>query len=257
MRRLSSLGLGFVLLGCAQVALGAELITNGNFESFSSGLPTSWSYTQGDGPATLQNSANSPFTNIYPTGSNDLLFTDTAATGLAPIILQSFTSQSGTIYASWDFNFSSLTNGNYWVLQIDDAITAATRFDMDFTGGVFAFEESGVGFTPVTSLTANTWYQVTVALNIANDTLSGTITPQSGVSVPFSGSFRVTGVTSLSRLVFIDISAGDGTGQNANIQLDNVSVNTVAPVPEPSTIALSILAIGAGLIAQRIRRRAI
>jgi len=253
--RIRDLFLAAAVLCSIQQAFATELITNGNFELFTSGNPTGWTYTQGDGPGTLQNAANSPFTNIYAAGSNDLLFTDSAASGFSPILLQTFATQSGTtIFASWDFNLASL-NGNMWVVQIDDSASAAIRFDMDFTGGTFAFEQNAT-FTTVTSLTANTWYNVQVALNITNSTLSGTITPFGSSAVPFSGNFRITGVPTLNRFVFIDISQGTGAGQNGNIQLDNVSVNTVL-VPEPSTIALSILGIGSVLIAKRFRRRAI
>lgn len=231
-------------------ATAVELISNGNFETFSGGLPTAWTYTQGDGPSTLQNSANSPFTNIYPAGSNDLLFTDTSATGLSPFILQNFSSQTGTIYASWDFNLAS-TTGNNWIVQIDDSVTAALRFNMDYTAGTFAYE-SNATTTPVISLTSNTWYQVLLTLDIATDTFSGTITPFGGSPTAFGGGFRVP-VPTLDRFLFIDISNGDGSLQNANIQLDNVSVNT-EQVPEPSTVILALTGIGLMAI-RKFRRR--
>src|SRR5688500_3536514 len=65
--------LSLLMHDAAEPSPAVELISNGNFETFSGGNPTSWSYTQGDGPATLQNSANSPFVNIYSGGANDLL----------------------------------------------------------------------------------------------------------------------------------------------------------------------------------------
>lgn len=242
----------------APVSKATELIANGDFSAFTGGLPTSWTYTQGDGPATLQNAANSPFTNVYPAGTSDLLFTDTAsaAAGLTPYILQTFASQSSgtTIYVSWEFNLSSLT-ANPWVVQVDNSFSAATRFDMDFTGNTFAVETGGGAFAVVTTLTADTWYQVTVALDIGAGTLSGTITPQSGVAVPFSAPWRIP-TTTLDRFVFIDLS-GNATGgsQNSNIQLDNVSVNTVAPVPEPSVIALALLGFAGVTVVKRRGRK--
>ncbi len=242
-------------LFCAHRVLATELITNGNFSSFSGGLPTSWSYTQGDGPATLQNAANSPFTNVYPTGTSDLLFTDTAASGVEPNIIQSFASQTGTIYVSWDFNLSSLT-GNPWVVQIDNSVAAALRFNIDYTGGTFALEQSGGMFTAVGgALTPGTWYQVAIAVDIAAQTFSGTLTPQAGVAIPFNGLFRQP-AASINRFVFIDISppGGNGSGTNSDIQLDNVSVNTTAPVPEPSTMAFALLGVAGLAVVQRFRR---
>jgi hypothetical protein len=236
-------------------ALATELLTNGNFEVNSAGLPTGWTYiTNGDGPATLQNAANSPFTNIYPGGANDTLFTDGTSAAVSPILLQNFASQSsGTIYASWDFNLASLTNGNYWTIQIDDSASVSLRFDMDITGGFFAYEANAV-FNNVLALTANTWYQVTVALDITNHTFNGSITPFGGSSTAFSSNTWRINTGTLNRIIIDDVN---GSPQNANIQFDNLSVNTVAPVPEPSTLALLALGIGGAFFAKRLRRRAI
>lgn len=212
-------------------SFGAELITNGNFEgAFSGGAPASWTYTQGDGPANLQNAANSPFTEVYPAGTKDLLFTDSGASNFGPNLIQMFPTQSGTIYASWDFNLDSLTGGEYWTVQIDDTTSASLRFDMDYTGGMFSYEADAV-FKDVLALQADTWYHVALTLDIPTASFTGTITPDGGSPTAFGDNFRIS-TTVLGRFVFIDLS---GNGQNAPIQLDNVSINTV---PEPTSILL-------------------
>ena len=92
-------------------------------------------------------------------------------------------------------------------------------------------------------------------LQVSLQVFSGTITPQAGTAVQFSGAWRNSTGT-LNRFVFIDISppGGNGSGQNSNIQLDNVSVNTVAPVPEPASIGLPLLGLaGIAAISRRAR----
>jgi hypothetical protein len=235
----------FVWLTASSPAV--ELITNGDFESFSSGNPTGWTYTQGDGPATLEIAVSSPFSNIYPFGSSSLLFTD-GASGSSPILLQSFTAQTAPVFAAWEFRLDTMT-GNPWCVQIDDSVVAATRFNMD-AAGQFQIETTGGGFADILALTANTWYQVYAKLDRGGfaglGRITGTIQPFGGAATAFETTFRATGSLSINRFVFIDIAPGTG----GEILLDNVSVNTI---PEPSAAAL-LLAGAAGAIVLRARR---
>lgn len=83
---------------------------------------------------------------------------------------------------------------------------------MDFNGtsGQFTYETSGGATGNVLSLSANTWYEVTIALNITTHTFTGTITPQSGSATPFSAAWRIS-TSTLNRFVIDDVS---GAGQN-------------------------------------------
>lgn len=230
-RTIQRIGLaGLVWLGFTMPMQAQLLTTNGNFEAFTAGLPNAWPYTQGDGPATLQNFANTPFpSTFYGPGTQSIRFTD-GAVAVQPFVLQSFATQTGVIYATWDFRLSGPLTGNYWTVQIDDSATVHTRFNMDQVGNFTC--ETPLGAISVLALNPNIWYQVILELNTATDTFSGTIQPFGGASTPFAGAYRIS-ATSLNRIVLVDATAP----QNAPIEFDNVAIS-LSPVPEPSTLAL-------------------
>ncbi len=239
---------------CTLVAFGrvethaTELLTNGSFESFTGGNPTGWAYTQGDGPLTLQSGVTSPFTNVYGAGANSLGFTDGATTAFSPNIIQSFASQTlTTIYARWDFQMTSLT-GSAWTVQIDDSASASNRFNMD-SGGTFGYENSVGANQSLMTLSSGVWYQVLVALDIGPGTMTVSITPFGGSTVTSPSVLWRVQTATLNRVVFIDLN----TAANGGMQLDNFSVNTVAAVPEPGTLAAGAL-LGA-LVGRRLLRR--
>ena len=236
---------------------GANLLLNSGFESSTAGLPNSWTYAQGtDGPATLQSTPSSPFININPFGAASVLLTDGATTTVTPNLLQSFTTQTGGILnVAWDFRFNSKT-GSPWSVQIDDTVTAQTRFNMDSAGN-FVVENTSGSTTTIMALAANTWYQVQLALDMSNKTLSGTITSESLVTTAIGNqSWRVTGGSaSISRVLILDDT---GTAAAAgNLLIDNFSADRTAfaapaIVPEPS--ALLLLGLGGAFAAARRRR---
>lgn len=239
----------------------ANLLGNGNFEANTGGLPDGWTYTQGDGPATLQSGTVSPFTNIYPTGTASALFTDGSSTTVTPLLLESFTNQNGGIlYVAWDFRLSALT-GNPWAIQIDDSATALLKFDMDRTASNFFSVETDTPFSGsyanTMALQANTWYQVQLTLDLTNKTVSGSITSESFVSTPIATTtWRTTpgGTQNLNRVVILDDTLT--TNAAANIVFDNFAVDRTAfaPAPEPSA-ALLLVACGMVTAARRTRRR--
>lgn len=235
---------------------GVALLVNGGFENQTGGLPNSWTYSQGDGPSTLQSSTVSPFVNIHPTGLSSILVTDGASTTVTPNVIQSFTTQtSGILYAAWDFRLNSMT-GSYWGVQIDDAITAQTFFRMD-DGGNFVVENPSGATTTVMALTTGTWYQVQLALDLSNKTLSGSITSESGTTTPIPNqSWRVTaGSSSINRVVILDnpvSGAAAGGILFDNFQVDRTAFAPASIVPEPSrTVFLGM----AGLVICIWRRR--
>jgi hypothetical protein len=250
MRRFQSLSAALIALSIfTSHANSAELLTNGNFELFTSGQPNSWPYGMASGgPTNLQDGTNSPFTSVYPAGSNSVMIWDLATEPnyTHSTLRQSFTNQTTTTYVSWDFQLGALT-GNRWSVQVDDSISALTRFDMDAPGGKFAFQQNFAS-VEVMSLVANLWYHVEVALDPTTHTLAGTIRPQNGLDTPFSGGFGFAAGNSVNKVILYD----ETPGVNATIRYDNFSVSTTPyQVPEPSTVILLASAAGVLLAARR------
>lgn len=239
--------------------MAVNLITNGGFEISTGGLPNSWTYAQGDGPATLQSTPSSPFININPFGAASVLFTDGATTAITPDLLQNFTTQTGGILnIAWDFRLNTKT-GNPWGMQIDDSVTAQTRFNID-SGGNFVVENTSGATTTIMPLAANVWYQVQLALDLSSKTLSGSITSESLVSTPIaSQSWRVTsGSANINRMLIADEPL-TASGVAGNILFDNLAADRTAfaapaVVPEPSAMLLLGFG-GMAAAAKRWRRR--
>lgn len=231
---------------------GANLLLNSGFESFTSGVPNSWTYTQGDGPASLLSASSSFFTNINPAGASSTLFTDGSTTTATPLLLQSFTAQtSGILNVAWDFRLNTMT-GNPWSVQIDDSTSALIKLNMD-GGGNLTVDNNGGGTTTVTSLQTNTWYQVQLALNLDAHTLSGSITSQSFTTTPISSqTWRLPVNNVISRVVLLDDSVS--AAQAGNIQFDNIAVDRTAFAPAPEPSAFLLLGLGGLFVAGRRRR---
>lgn len=230
------------------------MLVNGSFENMTGGLPNNWTYTQGDGPATVQSATASPFNNIHGGGSVSVLLTDGTSSAVTPDLIQSFATQTGGIlYAAWDFRLNSLT-GNQWGVQIDDSTTVQTFFRMD-NGGNFVVENNSGATTTIMALTTNTWYQVQLALDLSLKQLSGSITDEFGnVTAINNQMWRVlAGSSSINRVVILDNYLN--TNQAGSILFDNFAVDrtafAAAATPEPSRLML----LGCGLVALLARRR--
>src|SRR2546422_252058 len=93
--------LALLMAGAFAVMIGrvtaAELIVNGNLESFSGGIPTGWTYRRFDGPASLMSSVHSPFQNVYAESTSSALLTDGNTADGDPGLVQYVTPTSGVV----------------------------------------------------------------------------------------------------------------------------------------------------------------
>ena len=227
-------------------ASSAEILTNGNFESFSSGNPTSWTYTQGDGPATLESSASvSPFTDVYPFSTRSVLLTEGSDTNFTPNLRQSFTPQTGSVLFSFEFRLSSLAGDPWLCVPANSANFSLNNLRIGGASGNFALSD-GSGFPDILALSTGTWYQVSMTFNFAASSYSGSITPFGGGPSTWSNRSFLT--ASLATPNVASVSFGDLSSMVANgpIAIDNASI-----VPEPPTFALLALAGGVTLVMRR------
>lgn len=226
-------------------AQGVELLTNGNFESFTSGLPTSWTYFRGDGPATLESTANvSPFTNVYPSSTRSLLFTD-GSTDSLPDLNQFFPAQTGSVLLSFEFRLSAFAGDPWLCLPDTSGSLVLTNIRFGGSAGTFSLIDN-TGFTTILNLTVGTWYQVSVLFNLPASTYSGSVTPFGGSATTWTNRV-LTQSANFGRVDFDDLTSA----QNGPVAIDNVSVQAV---PEPSALAFGTLTVLSAL-ALRLRRK--
>lgn len=243
----AAISVGTLALVVAPHPAKAEVTNNGRFETFTSGLPTGWTYTTGDGSAILQDTTTvSPFTNVYGTSTSSVALQDGTTTVGTPILSQTFTTQTGTVIMSFDFRIggsgaqpwlitgSSDTAGNFNNIRIDDV--GQFRLN-DATSATFA-----------TPLTIGTWYQVAIVLDYVAQTYSGSITPFGSSAITWTNRQMFNGAAANLARISVGDSFGTASQQNSTLWLDNISV-----VPEPTSIALLVLS--ASLISQRRLRR--
>lgn len=237
--------------GTATAAATSPLILNGNFESFTGGLPDSWEYVQGQGPAILKSSLQSPFTNVYPAGSSSVLLTDGISgdfNGFTPWLLQRFTPQTGPIEFSFDFRLESL-DGEVWHIALEDDIGSVIVFEIgvrredrpndacrtsglprgDYELYIFSGRPQQCHDTYVGPLTAQLWYHVRLTADPLSSTFSGSVTPFEQGSMFFNAPLGHGGA-----FFVVEVSDSNDHGINSGLNVDNVSVTTPIPTPTPT-----------------------
>jgi hypothetical protein len=246
-------------------ANAAQLFTNGNMETFNSGVPTGWNYSGSTTNVTpSQESANSPFVNAYANNSRSFKVIETG--GNQDGFLQNFstTTNHQTVTVNLDFMVPTLTPSQAagsWGIQFDGAgantVTASSsiHYRIDLNGN-FSIA-NGAGVTNIVALEAGSWYniQATFITTAINDGSSngagyqfGSITKSGGATTSWNNVATLNTSLGYSRLLVRDRSGA----QSGGLLLDNVSV--VNAIPEPSS---ALLVLGGSLLAFRRRRASI
>jgi hypothetical protein len=224
-------------------ATTGEQLINGNFESFTQGLPVGWIYNPNNaGPAVLESTVASPFTDPYPLGTHSVLLSSTATLS-EPNLSQYFTGFGGNFSMSFDFRLSGPLFGREWeVLPLSTSGLVLFSLLINQSGGFTVSD--GYTLNPITPLVPDTWYHVAVAGSVPTAHYTGSITPFGGSSVSWGSSAFVSQVNVFSGII-IDCYR---TGQDRTpVYLDNFSI-----VPEPSTCVLAT--VGMILISPRLRK---
>jgi hypothetical protein len=191
--------------------------------SFSAGSLLPW--TVADGSRSIA-SDNSPFTNIYPSNGNALqiykpLWSSTRAIQAS----YSFGALGAdTVTFSYDFKTSNNLQDVLFVQNVLQTANIAI-FRMGTPDGKFTLED-GSGTSGITTLSADSWYNVQATFNRNTWTYSGTITKNGGSSVSWSNRALLGTSTSLGSLLLdqTNISFWDNT-----TTYDNFSVQTSNP----------------------------
>ena len=250
------------LAALALPATAAQMLLNGNLESFSSGQPNSWTYRESPDRSlqTVESSVQvSPFTSVYASSTRSALLTDTTLSNTRPILTQLFSPQTTQLDFSFDFYVADSTfNNDPWVVSLKNdefglpfGGNDAFRLMIDLPGGVFRAQGQNSNFD--TTILPNTWYHVQTTVNIAAAVFSGSIQPFGGSAVSWSADdlyniFTTSTDPTISRVWVEDLNLTFGAA-NSNTHFDNFSVTAI---PEPSTTFFGVVAL-AGILIRRFR----
>lgn len=192
--------------------------------SFSAGSLLPW--TVADGSPSIA-SDNSPFTNIYPSDSNALRINKPWWSSRRAIQASYSFGAVGadTVTFSYDFKTSMNLQDVLFVQNVLKTANIAI-FRMGAPDGKFTLED-GSGTSGITTLSADSWYNVQATFNRNTWTYSGTITKSGGSSFSWSNRALLGTSTSLGSLLLdqTDISFWD----NNTTTYDNFSVQTSNP----------------------------
>ena len=243
-----------LLLPQALQAQGAELLPNGNMETFTGNTPTSWNYNpNATGISSIRATNPSPFTEVFAAGGSSVMLT--GATSSSQLL-----SHTIGAYAAPALDFScefqvTATGGsaNGWELLFVDStsrMTAAiflSRNADQQRGGIFIDTFSTT--LEIAPIVANTWYQLAFRLDQTSRIITGDVTPFGGSPVDFS-----VPLSNGSPSTYFEVRQQPypfSFPTRSNLYLDNVSLTT--SVPEPATAVAISLGV---LVLATTRRRA-
>ena len=244
-------------------ANAAQLFTNGNMDTFNSGVPTGGWFATGSNVTPSQESTNSPFLNAYANNSSSFKVIETGGNQDGYAQNFSTTTNYQTVTVNLDFMVPTLTPSQAagsWGIQFDgggaSAIASSSIHYRIDRNGNFSIA-NGAGITDIVALDAGSWYniQATFITTAINDGSSngagyqfGSITKSGGATTSWNNVATLNTSLGYSRLLVRDRSGA----QSGGLLIDNVSV--VNAIPEPSS---ALLVLGGSLLAFRRRRASI
>ncbi|WP_193378448.1 DUF1549 domain-containing protein, partial [Singulisphaera acidiphila] len=202
---------------------------DGSFEAqkiaMGPGIP--WGYFDG---ARVTASSQSPYTNVYPTGSRGISLPNNAANNaiVQTLPVNRKPETHDRVYYNLDFRFASGGNGTYRI-YLGHGPGQSAAVELYFNAHQF-FVRSGDAHEPVRELREGVWYNLQVVADLDARTYSGTV-GLPGELTRFSGKAFSSGWDGNLDCTFID-GYGQIPGHKPASDVDNLAVSD-APFPPP------------------------
>lgn len=213
----------------------AQTLIDENFNSYTNGAnfptgPSGWTQlgTPSAGVITgvTSTAQESPFT-ATPGGLGYLQSDSSTTLGSGFGIKKTFTAQTGTVEASFDFVvLDAPVDNNAAVFNLYSGNTYAFNLGLGAGGTNLTITNGGT----LQAITLGTWYHVALTANVATDFVTSiSVTPNGGSTVNYGPVAFSTAVANVDNLRIFANTVNLAQGQFA---IDNVSV---VAVPEPGT----------------------
>jgi hypothetical protein len=230
--------------------------TNGNFETFSAGVPIGWIATEAGLTSSLS-AANSPFTNVFANNSKCWRIVDASSTGTAGFY-QNFSTTQQYLNIAVEFDFAISGNSGTWGVQFDGAgaqltgpVNSSAHFRINSPSGKFSIYNGVTNLVQeIATITPNTWYRVKAVL-CTTDINTNAVEPFNGGGYQYGSITEFGGsTTTWNNVGLIDSSIGYSrilvrdrvTATNSDLFLDNFRISpAVSPTLEDFRVHNNLL----------------
>lgn len=232
----------FLLLVTLGISHAQIISDNFDSDTAASAPPSPWlvKTTSGANDSVLVSTlAQSPFV----AGTNGVILHDqtspTSDPSNLPELYQSFTGISNQVVTlSYDFNYTGTINGAWQIGLLTSTSTVVDSFLIGRSGSFQTYNGAG-NLVSIITLSANTWYHVSVTIDLGANTSTGSITPYGGSATTWNN-YTTNASGTITKLDVFDFNTG---AVNGDLYLDNMQLSTV---PEPGAKSLTL--VGSGLV---------
>ncbi len=266
-REMSFLAVGFVLFACATVANAELLTTDASFGNQSDGVTIKSPWNNPATQTTGSTASQSPFTYTDSTTfpGNGMGAYWAASSTTTPYFAQVLgtaiaADATGLRYMNADFMLPTSGSGGFQLCVAGSSYFAQRAFSFLVNGsGLYATSGTGAG-TKLLTTEVGVWYNVSLTLDMTNNSYSGTITRE-GTFAQTAISSRAFATENAITQIYSDTQGAAGMGLpqgNLGARVDNWALSdTVLPsvlIPEPNAVILLCTGM-LGLLAYAWRKR--
>jgi hypothetical protein len=184
------------------------------------------------GSAAIATSAQSPFDNVFPTGTRGIAFPSDAENNAfgRPLAPAHTPMTSSVLHYNIDFRNLSIApgGGGAYRFYLGHGPGNSAAVEMAASATTFLVK-NGDRYEPVCELKMGTWYNLQVTLDLKNKTFSGSIAKADDVR-RFEGKAFTAGWDGVIDNTFVD-KYGPGSGATPAHEIDNLSIDTMPFLP--------------------------